>query len=455
MKILLVNPYIYDFTAYDLWLRPLGLLYIASVLKTYTHCELYWLDTLDRFQEDAFLADDPSLKRSHSNGSGKFHREIIKKPGIYKNVPRHYSRYGIPLETFHKKLDRIPNVDMILVTSLMTYWIDGVKATLDILKERFPSAKTVIGGILSNLVSTHRLKHYIDADYFVKGYGETQILDILKETDDSVLRDLHGLDLSDIDTIPFPAVEFLSSRETLPLMTSRGCPYRCTYCASNLLNNGFLERRPEKILEEIHDMFETYGTKHFVIFDDALLINKDRRFLTVFREVAESLDVRFHTPNGLHVGEIDRETADIMFRSGFKALRLSFESTTEELLARSSGKVTVNQMVRAVENLEAAGYERKNLGVYLLYGMYGQKVKEIEAALDFVGDLGLTPNLAYYSPVPGTVDFLELQKAGVLSTPVDLYETNKIYFIYEKSGFSPEEIGTIKEKASGITRKNR
>ncbi len=455
MKILLVNPYIYDFTAYDLWLRPLGLLYIASVLKTYTHCELYWLDTLNRFQECAFPPDDPAKKHSHSNGRGKFHREIVERPDKYKNVPRLYARYGIPLDTFHRKLDQIPDVDIILVTSLMTYWIDGVKTTLDILKEKFPSAKTVIGGILPSLVPADRLKHYIDADYFIKGYGETQILDIIKETGPGALRGLPYPNLSDIDTIPFPAVEFLTNRDVLPLMTSRGCPYRCTYCASNLLNNGFLERRPEKILEEIHFMFETYGTKHFVIFDDALLINKDRRFFNVFREVAETLDVRFHTPNGLHVGEIDRETADIFFQSGFKTLRLSFESTSEELLSRSSGKVTVNQMVGAVENLEAAGYERKNLGVYLLYGVYRQKLKEIEAALDFVGDLGLAPNLAYYSPVPGTVDFLGLQKAGVLSTPVDLYETNKIYFVYEKSGFSPEEIGSIKEKASSITRASR
>lgn len=453
MKILLVNPYIYDFTAYDLWLRPLGLLYIASVLKTYTHCELYWLDALDRFQEDAFPPDAPSKKRSHSNGSGKFHREIVEKPGVYENVPRHYSRYGIPLEAFHKKLDQIPTVDMILVTSLMTYWIDGVKTTMDILKQKFPSAKVVFGGILPNLVPADQLKHHIHADYFINGYGETQILTILKEIDDKVL--LPYPDFADIDTIPFPAVEFLAGRDALPLMTSRGCPYRCTYCASNLLNNGFRERKPEKVLEEIRFMHQTYGTKHFVIFDDALLINKDRRFLKVFREVAETLDVRFFTPNGLHVCEIDGKTADIMFQSGFKTLRLSFESTTEELLSRSSGKVTVNQMIRAVENLEAAGYERKGLGVYLLFGVYGQKIKDIEAALDFVGDLGLTANMAYYSPVPGTVDFLELQRAGVLSTPVDLYETNKIYFVYEKSGFSPEEIGAVKEKASAITRKNR
>ncbi len=452
MKVLLVNPYIYDFTAFDLWLRPLGLLYIASVLKKYTDCELYWLDVLDRFQEKAFLAGDPSLKRSHADGTGKFHREIQKKPGIYKDVPRNYSRYGIPLDRFREKLENLPEVDMILVTSLMTYWLDGVTFTLNILKERFPRARVVMGGILPGLVSFDRLGQYIHTDYYVRGYGEKEILKIIAA--------LHGKvysypDFSDINRLPYPAVEFPGSQNYLPLLTSRGCPFHCTYCASNILNKKFLERSPENVLEEIYYMHDTYGTEHFALFDDALLINKRKRFLKIFQKVKETLNVHFHTPNGLHVGEIDRETADLFFASGFQTLRLSFESTNEDILSRSSNKVTVEQMVQAVENLEAAGYQRKDIGVYLLFGVYGQKVKDIESALDFVRDLGVTPNLAYYSPVPGTVDFRELQKAGVLSTPVDLYETNKIYFLYEKSGLIQEEIHYVKEKASAITREMR
>ena len=452
MKVLMVNPYIYDFTAYDLWLRPLGLLYIASILKKYTDSELYWLDALDRFQDNAFLPGDPALKRSHTNGSGKYHREILKKPGIYRDVPRNYSRYGIPFETFREKIEQIPPVNMIFMTSLMTYWVDGIHITIKTLKEKFPTATVVLGGILPSLVPVNQLKKTIDADYFIDGYGETRILDIIKDNNGKIYP--HP-DFSHIDNIPTPAVEFLNNRSTLPLLTSRGCPFHCTYCASGILNKKFLERSQKNILEEIHFMHDTYGTKHFIIFDDALLINKRSRFLKVFWEVKETLDVHFHTPNGLHVGEIDRETAEIFFQSGFKTLRLSFESTSTEILSRSSNKVTVRQMVSAVEHLEAAGYERKDIGVYLLFGLPGQKGNDIEAALHFARDLGVTPHLAYFSPVPGTVDFFNLQKSGILSTPVNLYETNKIFFVYNKSGFTHQEIHHIKEQTSGITRKIR
>ncbi|UCH95491.1 MAG: radical SAM protein [Candidatus Aminicenantes bacterium] len=447
MKILLVNPYIYDFTAYDLWLRPLGLLYIAAVLKKYTNCELYWLDTLDRFQEGAYSPNDPAIKRAKANGRGKYHREIVEKPSIYENTPRTYARYGIPFETFREKIQQIPAVDMILVTTLMTYWIDGIKLTIDTLKERFPTAKIVIGGILPGLVPVDRLRSHMEADYFVNGYSEDKILKIIESRGGTVYS---PADFSHIDDLPYPAVEFLSSRNFLPLMTSRGCPFRCTYCASGILNKKFLERPPGKILDEIYYMHNTYGTQHFVIFDDALLVNKRQRFLKVFHKVSETLKVNFHTPNGLHAGEIDRETAGILFRSGFKTLRLSFESTTAEILSKSSNKVTVRQMIDAVENLAAAGYERKDIAVYLLFGVPGQRLKQIEEDLQFVKSLGVTPHLSYFSPVPGTIDFINLQRRGILSMPVNLYETNKIYFVYNKSDFSHEEIKYIKDQAAGL-----
>ncbi len=452
MKILLVNPYIYDFTAYDLWLRPLGLLYIAAVLKKYTNCELHWLDTLDRFQEGAYSPGDPAIKRSKANGRGKYHREIAEKPPIYEKTPRTYARYGIPLEISRRKMSQIPAVDMILVTSLMTYWIDGIKFTVDVLRERFPTAKIVLGGMLPGLVHVDQLKNFIEADYFVKGYGEEKILEIIEAGGGMVYS--HP-DFSDIDNIPYPAVEFLSSRNFLPLLTSRGCPFGCTYCASGILNEKFLERSPEKILDEVYYMHDTYGTKHFVIFDDALLVNKGKRFLKVFHKVSETLKVNFHTPNGLHVGEIDRETAEILFNSGFKTLRLSFESTTSEILSKSSNKVTIQQMRTAVKNLEAAGYERKNIAVYLLFGIPGQRITQIKEDLQFVKSLGVTPHLSYFSPVPGTIDFIDLQNRGGLARPVNLYETNKIYFVYNKSSFSHEDIKSIKDQAAGLQNHNK
>lgn len=450
MNVLLVNPYIIDFTAYDLWLRPLGLLYIAGVIQKYSNASLYWIDALDRFQENAFPEGDPEGTQKNldkKNGTGKYFRTPIERPSIFRNIPRTYSRYGIPLESFNEKLDKLPQIDVILVTSLMTYWIDGVRFTIETLRERFPNAKFILGGILPTLVSHNDLKNMLNVDYFVSGYGELKVLDILENLGEKVLPHPQLIEFNP-DSLPYPAYEFLSNQNYLPLLTSRGCPYHCTYCASDLLNPRFIERSAQSVYQEIEYMHSHFRTSHFIVFDDAFLVNKQKRFLRVFEQVRERFDVSFYTPNGLHAAEIDQETAQFLYNCRFKMLRLSFESTASDILSRSSHKVNVKQMIQAIENLEKAGYKRSEIDVYLLFGLPGQSVAQIEAALDFIKDLGVNPHLSLFSPVPGTKEFNLLQETGVLSDPVNLYQTNKIYFVYSKSGLNGQEIKQLKDRSS-------
>ena len=446
MRTLLLNPYIHDFTAYDLWLRPIGLLYIAAVLKKYTDCEIHWIDVLDRFQDLK-----GSETKSSEDGRGKFHQEIIEKPEIYEQIPRHYSRFGMPVTLFKEKLDQLPDLDFIFITSLMTYWFDGIIFSIEHLRERFPKAKIILGGILPTLLS-RKIKKNIRVDDIIEGYGEGQILEYLKKN--QVHCNDHP-DFSKIDNIPFPAYEYLSSQRILPLLTSRGCPYQCTYCATNLLNPGFLERSSLNIIREINTLVEKYSPEHMVIFDDAFLVNQQNRFQRVFSEIKNISGIKFHTPNGLHAREINPETADLLFKSGFKTIRLSFESIKAEILKRSSDKVNIKQMSRAIQNLENAGYRRGEIEVYLLFGINGQTRADLRDTLLFMGDLGVIPRLSYFSPVPGTIDYLNLQQQGILSRDLNLYETNKTYFVYQKSGLTESDIHHIKELTNQIVYSNR
>jgi radical SAM superfamily enzyme YgiQ (UPF0313 family) len=446
MKALFVNPYIHDFTAYDLWLRPLGLYYLAATVRRYCDVEVYWLDALDRFQDGMEIG-------GRTDGRGKYGREFINKPEIYKGVPRNYSRYGMPLELFRSKLAALPEIDVILVTSLMTYWLEGLQFTLATVRQRFPRAKVVVGGVLPSLAPA-AARALLAADHFVQGYGEAAVLNVLQYL---------GAGVTDATAIgaagefPLPALDLAGTQAYVPLLTARGCPLRCSYCASRLLNPIFLERNPADILAEIQARREVFATRHFIIFDDALLINKKKRFLPVFSRLAAAAregGLHFHTPNGLHAREIDRETAAVMHAAGFATIRLAFESLAPRILRRSDNKVGRVQVESAVRNLELAGYRRGQIGAYLLFGYPGQSMADMEESLAFIDGLGVVPHLALYSPVPGTADFRELQRQGVLSTPIDPLETNKTYFLYQKSGFSSGEIVKVNEMADVITKTN-
>lgn len=443
MNVLFVNPYISDFTAYDLWLRPLGLYSLAAVVREYTDCRIHFLDVLDRFQ--------PGLPGGgRADGRGKYFRETTPRPDRFAAVPRTYARYGMPPELFVRRLAELPPMDIVFVTTLMTYWLDGAAFTLHHLRRAFPRAHLVLGGVVPTLLGPEWALT-LGADEAVCGYGEEVVLTIVAR---------HGGRVADhpspdqADFLPFPAVEYHHGRLWHPLLTARGCPLRCEYCASSLLNPRFLARSPEGVVREIEQRAAS-GARHIILFDDALLIDKARRFQPIFSAVAGRFPLAFHTPNGLHTREIDRETALLLRRSGFRTIRLSFESIKPEILRGSSYKVDRRDMEQAVEHLARAGYARGEIEVYLLFGYPGQSAADVDEALRFSRELGVVPRLSFFSPVPGTPVFHSLQARGVLSTPTDPLETNKLYFLYEKSGLSPAEVRELKDTTERIVRANQ
>ena len=130
-SLILINPWIYDFAAYDLWSKPLGLLYLAGYLRA-RGFRIHLIDCLDIHHPG--MGTDPSSQgpKRRAYGTGKFQREVITKPGPLEHVPRPYSRYGISRELFIKALKAIKRPAGILVTSLMTYWYPGVKEVIDL-----------------------------------------------------------------------------------------------------------------------------------------------------------------------------------------------------------------------------------------------------------------------------------------------------------------------------------
>jgi len=123
-KILLINPWIYDFAAYDFWIKPLGLLYLGAVLRQNNH-EIHFIDCLDPYNPRMCQRKNSKLKR-RSSGDGKFFRQVIEKPEALRPIPRSYCRYGIDPDIFRSELREYKDVDLILITSIMTYWYPGV-----------------------------------------------------------------------------------------------------------------------------------------------------------------------------------------------------------------------------------------------------------------------------------------------------------------------------------------
>ncbi|MCX5692724.1 MAG: B12-binding domain-containing radical SAM protein [Candidatus Omnitrophica bacterium] len=395
-KILLVNPWIYDFSAYDFGMKPVGLLRIGEFLR--------------RKGAKVDLADCLGGCSRHKDeyGFSKIKKEKIEKPETLKNIERPYFRYGISIPEFLEKISAFSEIDEIYVASGMTYWYPGVHLAIKLLKERFNKTPVMLGGIYATICHKHaRLTsgadvvwkgRYLDREYFYwDGF--------------------------------YPAYDLLSDREILPIQLTAGCPFRCTYCASRMFNSRFEMKDPVDLFEEVMYYNRKFGTRSFVFYDDALAYRNSegiKRFLRLV--IASGMELTFHTPNGLHARFIDEELAELFKKANFKDLRISLETSDEGVQQFTGGKVSNNDLKLALRNLKEAGFAKKDLGVYILMGASYIDMEKTMDDILFINALGAKAVLASYSPIPGTLDYKILLKNKIIKENIDPLWHNKTIF---------------------------
>ena len=423
-KILLVNPWIYDFAAYDLWLKPWGLLKISSILKK-NGFKVYYVDTLDRHH--------PLIKEKindRADGTGKYLTEVIKQPDVFQDIPRKYKRYGLSLESFRKALPR-EDIDFILVSSSMTYWYQGVFQAIKMLRRVYKGVPVILGGTYASLCYSHAVEKS-GADYVVKNNELNKLSLILgKECDFSFSNILDEL----ID------YEYYHNSAYAVLRISLGCPFNCLYCAQKLLGPGFILKDKKSALKEIK-MFCQRGIRNFAFYDDALLFNQDYiswYLEAIVKEVGQ--DVNFYTPNGLHAKFLTENIAGLMKKANFINPILSLETVNKGKEKLWHRKVTGEQLQKAISNLKKAGYKKGEYSVYLMLGAPGSNIEEVKEGVDFVHSLGARISLSEFSPIPGTK--MAENFNGIDEEP--LLQNNSFFPSFALSEW--KDIHSVKEKA--------
>lgn len=427
--VLLINPWIDDFAAYNLWIKPLGILYLASLLKGYGF-EVTVVDCLEF-----------NVKKKRY-GDGNFFKTRIEKPKPLRSIPRYYNRYGIPEDALSRKFSSIERPDVIGITSGMTYWYPGLFRTIEIARAFFLEVPILLGGIYATLCNEHASK-FSGVDYVVSGEGEAEALKLVSELTRWELPPNPELLTNDL---LYPAFDLYPQLDYICISTSRGCPLRCTYCASQFLTKGFTRRDPMKVVEEIEYWTTQFHIENIAFNDDALLINPDKHIMPILKEVIRrKIRCNFHTPNALHIRGIDEEVADLLFCGGFKTIRLGLETSDEAVQFETGGKVDNQNFRNAVRNLKKAGYRREEIGVYIMVGLPGQKVKEAEESIAFVKETGSKPILVEYSPIPNTVLFEKAKKMSRFDLENEpLFQNNSI-LPCQWEGFEWKDYRRVKE----------
>jgi radical SAM superfamily enzyme YgiQ (UPF0313 family) len=290
----------------------------------------------------------------------------------------------------------------------------------DAVKSRMPQVVTVAGGPHASALPEQVADDGFDV--VVHGEGEMAIVQIIEalQAGSTLPRILYGTPPNPLDSLPFPDYELVDlstySREVdgqpcVSILSSRGCPYRCTFCNSNIMGAGkpMRYRSPQNVVAEIRQIKSKYGIRHFRFQDDIFTINQQRvaeltRFLA-----AENIVYRCFARINTHTERM----AGLLREGGCVHASFGVETGSRKLLAKHAmhkGQ-TPHQIEWALTNAYNAGIRMR---IFLIVGFPGETDETIEETLALVkncpwDEFSVYPLIAY----PGTLLHDDPAKFGI------------------------------------------
>lgn len=353
----------------------------------------------------------------------------------------------------HDLLEIINNnkPDIIGIT-VFSLFFNEVRETIDLIKENF-GIPVVVGGPHVTAVPELTLKES-RADFAVIGEGEATIVELVNvlnigTTDFSKIKGIGYRDggkiviterrdiIKDLDAVPFPAWgpikpeayppvshgTFYKKFPIAPILTTRGCPFSCTFCASNKTWGRLLRKRsPQNVVDEIELLVRNHGIKEFHFEDDNLTASKEH-VIGICREIMDrGLNIAWSCPNGVRIDCLDRERLEMMKASGCYMVTVGFESGDQEILDRAQKDIDLSKVPETVKMIRDAGIE---VAGFFILGLPGETKETALKTIKFAKSLPIdTAKFHNFIPLPGTQIFnewYEKQEGGVDWSKIKLF----------------------------------
>lgn len=428
-QVLVINPWATDFKLYDEWMHPLGLYFLLAHLQK-LNFQISFINCL--------LTPKEKLKKY---STGPITYKELEKPSLYIDIPRKYKLYGISEDEFDMQM-KTKTPDIILIGSAMTYWIDGLKFTIEKVRQYFPTTPIIIGGISATLQPNLLQSIFPDCQIATTSL-DTQLAATLQ-------CDPHGN--FGIDNLNLSSIQnFCQGHIHAPVITTIGCPQRCTYCASSILQPKFCKRPLDTIIDEIN-AWKKMGIQNFAFFDDALLIDKEHLFSILNKIILNFPGNNFHTPNGLHLKSIDTTTAELLFQSGFKTLRFGYESGSLKYSKNAENKAPRELFREKIDILKKSGFNGSQIGIYVMGGLPNQKPSDVHEELDFISQFEVLIKPVFLSPVPKTALFDYYVKTYPQIAENPLWQ-NDLFFITQLPLWSFQAVEEIRFRTRELNAK--
>jgi radical SAM superfamily enzyme YgiQ (UPF0313 family) len=357
------------------------------------------------------------------------------------------------------------NPDVVGITSVTPSIYEAYKVAETAKKVR-EDCIVVLGGPHATFMPRQTMEECKYIDIIVKGEGEETTRELIENVEKGApLNEVKGITFREkneiIDTDPRPFIKNIDdipfpSRDLLPMhlykfngvkyttmLTSRGCPFKCSFCSSSRLFGGYWRgRSPENVLEEMKIVYEEYGIRNIEFIDDTFTLNQERAEKICDEIIKQGWDISWGASS--RVDTLSKKLAEKMKKAGCWIIYLGIESGSQKILDAIGKRITLEQVEKAVKILKDAGI--KVLGSFII-GFLQDTKETIKETIKFAKSLNLDyAQFSILTPYPGTPIFDYAKKHGMLLTE-DWSKYTATEPIVKIEGVSEKEIKALFQKA--------
>jgi radical SAM superfamily enzyme YgiQ (UPF0313 family) len=355
---------------------------------------------------------------------------------------------------------------------IYSFGYDEARHLARAVRARWPGTKILVGGRHVTALPEETLLEEPAFDAALVSEAEGSIcayVEALKEGPDALSRvpnlvyrggpggELHrgpALPYPPLDDLPQPAWSHIAPNlyptapqggvarraPIAPMITSRGCPYRCRFCASGLQGHTIRFRDPARVVDEMAMLVERFGVREVQILDDNFTLRRAHAEAILAGVLARGLDLALSLPNGVRLDRLDPELIQLFERAGGYSMTVGIDSGSQRVLDAMDRAVSLEEMEARIHMVKA--HSRLRLTGNFILGLPGETREDLAATLRFAMELPLDrAYFAMYLPLPGSALFEELRGEGKLAGLEyhDLSEKAR-RVAYSPDGIPPEEL---------------
>ena len=294
------------------------------------------------------------------------------------------------------------------------------------LKQANSNPTIILGGPHATLLPEETLATDSEIDVIVTGEGERTIIELLQalehkqalngipgisyRKDGEVINNPPTSENVDLNSLPFLAYHLLPWERYKPhpphgraypfaaIITSRGCPYQCSYCSKPVFGSTFRAQTPERVVQEVAYYRERFGIKEIAFYDDVFTLNEKRAHAIADELIRAGVNMDWTCETRVNL--VDRELLHHIKQAGCYAIAYGIESASPDILDTLNKDITFEQVEEAVRISQEVGLQ--TIG-YFMFGSPGESPETIDKTIQFAKKLKLDfAQFSITTPFPGT-----------------------------------------------------